>query len=175
MLLSGHSVLALHLLHFIWRHHRDDDVPVPVICSGKSSWLRLLLVCHHLAWQLSTHLLLVLDACHCRTPLNCECESGVNIIISLASGSPDKHFAGTHWHTQWWCTSLPAEKAPSGISHWFLVRMIFYGHENNPCVPAPFEWASNSLIYVQIKGCTLQSDWISRDTHRTATPEQEED
>lgn len=109
------------LLHFISRHHRDDDVPISVICSGKSSWLRLLLVCHHAVWRLSIHLLLLLDACHCRTPLNCE--RGVNIIISLASFLINT--LQTHWHTQRWCTSLPAKKAPSGISHWFLVKVIF--------------------------------------------------
>lgn len=89
--LSGCSVLLLHLLHLISKHHRDDDVPV--IYAGKSSWLRLLLVCHHAVWQLSIHLLLQPDACHGRAPLNCE--RGVNIIISFASGLPDNIFRRT--------------------------------------------------------------------------------
>ena len=66
--LSGCSVLPLHLLHLISKHHGDDDVSV--IYAGKSSWLRLLLVCHHAVWQLSIHLLLQPDACHRRAPLN---------------------------------------------------------------------------------------------------------
>lgn len=51
---------------------------------------------------------------------------------------------------------------------------LLYGHENNPSVPASLKWGSNSLILVQIKGCTLQSGWISRDPHKAPTTEQEE-
>lgn len=61
---GGCSVHALHLFHLVSRHHRDDDdVPGPVICRGKSSRLRLLLVRHHALWPLSIHLLLLRDAC----------------------------------------------------------------------------------------------------------------
>lgn len=72
-------------------------------------------------WKLSVHLLL-LDACHCRTPLNCEW--GVNIIISLASGSPDKHFAATLRHTEMMHFTLRREsQGESPID--FFVKVIF--------------------------------------------------
>lgn len=77
------AVLVLYLFYFISRHHRDNDVPISVICSSKSSWVRLFLVCHQAVRRPSIHLLLLLHACHRWTPHNCGCR--FNIIISFAS------------------------------------------------------------------------------------------
>lgn len=77
------ALLVLYLFYFISRHHRDDDVPISLICSSKSSWLRLFLVCHQAVGRRSIHLLLLLRACHRWTPLKCGCR--FNIIISFAS------------------------------------------------------------------------------------------
>lgn len=152
-LLSGCSILGLHLFHFVLRLHKDDNVPVSVICSCESSWVRLLLVSHRAARRLS-YLLLLLDSWW--TPLNWVQSQYNNLLCQWAVGTICRRTQGR--------TSLPAEKAPFRLI--LSQNVSSNGHTNNPHVPASLKWGSNSLIFVQIKACTLQSGCISRDPHR---------